>query len=329
VTQEKNRSLVDASLTDKVTDNGDVDENPQLTLAALASMDNHGAREQIESLVEPLIEFQTDCFCKRFCGCNHLKYQCSLANPVISPVIRDPSTATVKNKRVCEWGSASHHWMFDYLINKQRLLKFTNRHGDSLYDYFFQIINSLAFFQRWKNWRFSAAGIPLPIKNMGPAAVSVFRGLQQQRKLSFIAEQADLKLSDVELLAEEIILHLSDTNTYSDLQLSNPPVTSKPRSKILEQNESEIAASINQDSDAVTENEDLNTLWSELSITEQFVIEAIVINQQAEDTILYALRIMNIRLKEGVLPEDTTVEMLHDFKSNSLIKLAHNIYWHI
>ena len=64
-----------------------------------------------------------------------------------------------KDKRTCEWGTASNIWIRDYLINKQRLLKFTNRHGDSLKTYFFQIINSLVFYQRWKNWRLGSENL--------------------------------------------------------------------------------------------------------------------------------------------------------------------------
>jgi len=314
-----NLPLVDTLLTDSEIGNGDVEDTPQLALAALASMDNQGARKQIELLVEPLIDFQTDCFCKRFCGRNYSKYQCSLVNPIIDE--SNLGIEKIKNKRVCEWGNASHHWMLDYLINKQRLLKFTNRHGDSLYDYFFQIINSLAFFQRWKDWRFGVAGISLAIQNMGPSAVTIFKGLGQQRKLSFIAEQENLKLSDVECIAEEIILHLSDTNTYQSLEFNNTP---KSTPEIQQQNESTISAPTNTQDDAAA-SDVLNNGWSQLGITEQFVIEAMVVNQQAEETILYALKIMDIRLKEGVLPEDTTVDMLHSFKTNSLIKLAHNI----
>lgn len=320
---KENIPLVDTTLTDNAIDSGEVEENPQLALAALASMNNQGARAQIQSLVEPLIDFQTDCFCKRFCGVNHLKYRCSLANPIVS----DSNTSKIKPKRDCEWGNASNHWMCDSLINKQRLLKFSNRHGDNLYDYFFQIINSLSFFQRWKGWRFGATGIPPAIQNMGPSAVIVFKGLQQQRKLRFIAEQAGFKVSYVEALTKEIIRYFSDTNTFYSLQLndtSNTSGTPKPRSEINPQDESEIAAAMDvKESDARTASDDLNSLWEKLNVTEQFVVEAIVVNQQADKTVLYALKIMDIRIKEGVLPEDTTVEMLHAFKTDSIIKLAH------
>ena len=313
-------------LTDNAIDDGVIEENPQLALAALASMNNKGAIAQIYALVEPLIAYQTDCFCKRFCGRNASSYQCSLANPVIDK--SSPATTKTKNKRVCEWGSASRHWMIDYLINKQRLLKFTNRHGDSLYDYFFQIINSLTFFQRWKDWRFGGASTPLAIQNMGPAAVTVFKGLAQQRKLRFIADQAGLKLSHVECLAEEIIRYLSDTHTCSALLSgsSSASTTSELMQEINEQDESKATALSNQQGnhDGI-KSENLNTIWNELSATEQFVIEAIVINQQTEEMVLYALKIMDIRLKEGVLPEDTTVEMLHVFKTDSLLKLVHHL----
>ncbi len=279
----------------------ELDDNPQLSLAALASIKNHRALSEIKTITEPLINIQTDNFCRRFCAGNSTRYRCSLTRETVA-------TGTEKSDRkICSWGTASLDWMFASLTAKQCLLGFRNRSGDQLSDYFFQIINSQNFFQRWKKWRLQQEDdIPKTIINMGPDSIRIFRLLQEKRKPDFIAEQIGLEINQVEDITTEIIENLIQNNTIQTLEGGS--CEHKPGSPV--------------ESDCNNEKGDLELLWENLSVVEKFVIEAILINKQAEEDILMALQTLDIRIQEGVLPEETNACHLHAFRDSILKKLS-------
>lgn len=294
------------------------DENPQLALAALAAEGNLDAREKVNTLLEPVIRYQTDIFCKRFCYQNRYIYRCSLA----SPWGNAPTNALL-----CEWGNASYGWMLDDLSSPSRLLKFENRNGASLFDYFYQIANSLPFYERWKDWRFGRkVYVPTYIQSLGPASIRIFYELKAGRKLAFISQKLNLSELEVETRSQEIMrqlikrgkLHLLDpqgTVSLSPDEKEEAPTGSGG-------NVFDTLMTEDEGIESIDEKQRLYQAWSELETVEQYVLEALVIENQDAQSVLQALITLDIRIKEGVLPEDTSVQQLYYFKRKVLAKLS-------
>ena len=105
-----------------------------VTLARNAAGGNSDARKQVNELINPIINYQTDRFCKRFCAENKCLSRCTL-----------PSSwgNAPKDALFCEWGNASYAWMLNDLTNEKRLLQFEGKNGARLQDYIYRIANSL------------------------------------------------------------------------------------------------------------------------------------------------------------------------------------------
>lgn len=287
----------------------------QLKLAQLAAQGEQTARRQVNELVHPLIDYQTNRFCQRFCDHNRYTYRCSLSRPVGSP----PTDALL-----CEWGNASYGWMLNDLTRPARLRKYEARNQAGLFDYLYQIANSLPFYERWKDWRFGRkVNVPTYIQSIGPLAKKIFFSLRAGLDLSQIAAQLNTTLEDIELTTRKIVSTLTRRNR---LHLLDPP---RHQSLTAVSNEDDMDASgqldvafidesvINQD-----ERDHINAAWKQLDSVEQFVLEALVINNTDAHSLLNALREMEISVKKGVSPEHTSVQQLYYFKRKTLGKLG-------
>ena len=290
----------------------------QLTQIKAAVEGNQAARILINQLIHPVIEFQTDKFCKRFCKENKYLYRCSLTKPFGSSKM---------DALLCEWGNASYGWMLHDLTSVSRLKKYEGRNGASLFDYLYRIGNSLPFYERWKDWRFGRrVHVPTYIQDISPKAAGVFYALRSHQELSFIAQQLALSLETVEALSRLIINMLTKRNR---LFLLDPPVSQSLTTGSDE--ESSGAAnqidlpSVDESFEDLQEKQILNVAWSQLDAVEQFVLEALVINEQDAQSVLSALAKMDVAIKPGVDASQTTVQQLYYFKRKSLTKLARKL----
>jgi hypothetical protein len=68
--------------------------------------------------------------------------------------------------------------------------------------------------------------------------------------------------------------------------------------------------------------EQLHQAWQHLSAVEQFVLEAMVIDEQDANDVLEALKKLNIRIKDNVAPQDTDRQQLYYFRRKTLARLA-------
>ena len=303
----------------------DDEDNPQKALAALASIGNQSALKQISEMIEPLVHFQTGCFCKRFCGSNANRYHCSLDHEVN----RNESSSSLRS---CNWGKQSHVWMYDYLTSKKRLLKFKNAHAETLSEYFFELANSLAFYQCWTDWRFGKQSViedkdvHLAIFQMGPEAYSVFKGLKQHKKTAFIAECNSLDNESVETISSEIIEYLAADDKLHLIHQSDQVTKTKSTEKTYSlkdvSHQEDVKNGGTTDKQKPNNDVDINQMWKNLTATEQFIMEAFFTNKQSASDVLYALQLLDIRIKEGVLPEDTTVSHLYAYRDEILTRLA-------
>ena len=117
-------------MLDKLQKNSPRSTQEQLELAKAAADGEKKARLEINSMVQPIIDYQTGRFCKRFCHENQYLYRCTL-KPPMGPMHQDAAW--------CEWGNACYGWMLNDLTHSKRLLRYQGINGAGLFDYFYQI----------------------------------------------------------------------------------------------------------------------------------------------------------------------------------------------
>lgn len=288
----------------------------QLALAQSAASGEKNAREQVNQLVQPLIDFQTSRFCKRFCNENQYLYRCTL---------KPPMGAMHPDAAWCEWGNASFGWMLNDLSHENRLLKYQGINGASLFDYFYQIANSLPFYERWKDWRFGRkVHVPTFIQTLSPDAARIFLSLRAGDNLAMIAQKLARPLSDIEHLAQLIIRALTEKKR---LHLLNPPkIVSMTES--FDDNESDQSdrqvelASYDEPQELQEDKQRLQQAWAKLDPVEQFVLEALLIDEQDAEDVLAALRKLQLCIKKDVPADQTNRQQLYYFRRKTLAKLA-------
>lgn len=288
----------------------------QLRLADEASKGNEKARHEINQIVAPVIEYNTNRFCKRFCRENQHLYRCTLSPPMGKPT---------PDMHWCEWGNGSYAWMLNDLTARNRLQSYRGIRGARLFDYFYQIANSLPFYERWKDWRFGRrTHVPDYIRRLSSHAAAVFLALKAGEKEPSIAQTLGLETekvrqlihSIVQLLATKKRLYLLDTPKQVSLSagetdtnhLDIEPVSPEPPiEQVLQQAE---------------QHSQLRAAWDRLSAVEQYVIEALVIEDQQAEDVLKALSALNIRIKEDTPATDTNRQQLYYFRRKTLEKLV-------
>jgi len=297
------------------TEHTNLSTEQQLAMAKAAASGDEPARKMVNSVVHPLIDYQTSRFCKRFCSENQHLYRCTL---------KPPMGSLRKDVAWCEWGNASYGWMLNDLSHEKRLLKYQAINGAKLFDYFYQIANSLPFYERWKDWRFGRkVHVPTYIKSLSPDASSIFLSLRSGESINFIAQKLSKSIEDTESLVQRIICLLTEKNR---LHLLNPPkLVSMTESDDTDSEQADRQTDLTSFDEAFDIQEDkqrLQLAWSKLEAVEQYVLEALLIEEQDADDVLHALRTMQLSIKKGVDAEQTNRQQLYYFRRKTLDRLA-------
>ena len=285
-----------------------------IQLAQDAAENDAPARKKVNKLIAPIIHYQTSRFCKRFCKENQSRFKCTLKSPIGSA----PADASL-----CEWGNGSYAWMLNDLSSSSRLKKYQANNNATLFDYCYVIANSLPFYERWKDWRFGRkVYVPSYIQAMGKVAVTIFYALRSQQSIEQIGQQTSLSLNQARELSREIIKLLTRKNR---LFLLNPE-----HNISLSQDAGDDKAQSTLDSETATYDEPIETheenlllskVWKTLNPIEQFVIEALVIEEQDAEIVLKSLRKLDISFKPGVASMDLDRQQLYYFRRKTLAKL--------
>ncbi|KPJ94289.1 MAG: hypothetical protein AMJ53_05565 [Gammaproteobacteria bacterium SG8_11] len=283
-------------------------------LARTAAQGDPAARKTVNELVQNIIAFQTDRFCKRFCRENQYYYLCTLPKPWGSPP---------KDAPLCEWGNASYAWMLEDLTNANRLLQYEGKHGARLNDYIYRIANSLPFYERWKDWRFGRkVHVPTYIQDMSPDAGKVFLALRSGDAIANIAQRLGKSETHTESLCQRIVIELTKRNR---LHLLDPPTTVSLSTLNQDDDEDGSDADI-PCFDLAPEQQETNAAlwqaWKKLSTVEQFVLEAMLIDEQDANDVLSALVKLDISITDGVPAQQTNRQQLYYFRRKTLAKLA-------
>ena len=290
-------------------------DQADLNLARRAVQGNTDAQQKIYTLAQPVIDFQTNRFCKRFCAENQHLYRCSLSQPIGS---------AKSDSALCEWGNASYGWMLDDLCRPERLKKFQARNGAGLFGYIYSIANSLPFYERWKDWRFGRKiRVPAYVKSIGEQADKIFYLLRNQQDLQSIAQQLALPIDDVESCARQIIASL--TKRHKLYLLDSPVLTSLTHSTqegIDDSTHQADIATFDEPPEQHQQREQLQCAWRHLDAVEQFVLEALVVDEQDTGEVLEALAALDISIKPGLPARETDRQQLYYFKRKCLSKLS-------
>ncbi len=293
------------------------DIQQQLSLAQSAANGEPDARAQVNEIAHPLIDYHTRKLCKRFCYQHYQHYRCTL---------KPPAGAAPIDAATCEWGNASYGWMLDDLTRPARLQQYQGKNGASLFDYLYRIANSLPFYERWKDWRFNnRVHIPNFICEIAPAAGRVFIGLRSGQDIPTLAQNNGLEEKQVKQLCSDIVrvlterhkLYLLDRPVFQSLDSDDDPHTndsahSQPDPLSVQDHQVE--------EDQLREQ--MQQAWRKLDTIEQYVLQALVIDELDARSVLQALQQMNIALRKGVAADQTTVQQLYYFKRKALAKLG-------
>ena len=294
------------------------DELTPIELAQRAARGEAVARTRVTQLADPIIRHQTSHFCRRFCYENRYRYRCTLQHPLGGA----PSDAPL-----CEWGNGSYAWMLDDLTKPERLLRFESQNDAPLEGYFFAIANSLPFYERWKEWRFGKrVHIPTYLHALCDMAAKIFLGLRRGENIELLAQHLNQPVDEVRVCARAIVLELTKRNR---LHLLQPDRTVSLSDVGPHQDEDEEAGALDWDIPSADvsleknqEQERLRAAWQQLDPVEQWVLEAMLVEEQDAGDVLQALCKLQLRIDAHVPPENTSRQQLYYFRRKTLAKLA-------
>ena len=294
------------------------DEPTPIELAQRAARGEPVARTRVTQLADPIIRHQTSHFCRRFCYENRYRYRCTLQRPLGGA----PSDAPL-----CEWGNGSYAWMLDDLTKPERLLRFESQNGAPLEGYFFAIANSLPFYERWKEWRFGKrVHTPTYLHALCDMAAKIFLGLRRGENIELLAQHLNQPVDEVRVCARAIVLELTKRNR---LHLLQPDRTVSLSDVGSHQDEDEEAGALDWDIPSAEvsleknqEQERLHAAWQQLDSVEQWVLEAMLVEEQDASDVLQALCKLQLRIDARVPPENTSRQQLYYFRRKALAKLA-------
>lgn len=281
-----------------------------LELVQLALSGDSKARRDINASIAPIIHFNTQRFCKRFCQQNYLKYRCSLPEKPLS---------SAKERVLCEWGNASYGWMLDELVSEKRLASYRAENNASFYHYCYLIANSVAFFERWKNWRFGRRSyVPAYIESIDNLAAAVFLALQKGDGPEQIAQNLGISQSKAALLSKQVVIELTKRQK---LYLLDTPKMLSMSAHDEDDGVREIAI---EDDSAIFQQqlEKLSTAWLQLTEVEQFVIESMMLEKQDANIVLQVLKEQAETTPDVQLEKINDRQSLYYFRRKSFEKLC-------
>ncbi len=287
--------------------------NDSTQLARAAADGDASARRAIVEMMHPVISYQSERFCKRFCHDNRYHAICSLPHPF---------PASHHDAPLCEWGNASYGWMLDDLTSAKRLRRYEGKHGARINDYLYHIANSLPFYERWKDWRFGrSVHVPTYIQDLAPDANRVFLALQNGDSPAQIAQRLSFSEDKATDLVRRILCELTQRGR---LHLLDKPQTVSLSQHTTDEDAAHQAdiASYDEDAAATEEKRHLTQAWQQLDAVEQYVLEAMVIENTDANLILQALEKLDISIKPGLAPKDTDRQQLYYFRRKTLAKLS-------
>lgn len=292
-----------------------------LKLAKKAAAGDEAAREAVVRLLHPLIQRQTKTFCKRYCFEDHKEVRCT--------VEKEWARDTEEDALDCDLGHSSYAWMLEDLIKK--LLIYKGSRDAKLSTYFYSIINSLPFYERWKDDRFKRRiNIPTCIQDLSPLAEKIFRWMIDCHPVNMMAQKAKVSEEKIEEIADRIIgelteegkLYLLNASTHKK-NLDTTSLTGFGQDKDDPESGHVMGDIPDESWDPAKDQLRLKIREgkNKLAPIEQSVLDEMVIEGRNAKDVLKSLVQNGMTIKEGVLPEEINLQQLFYFKRKTLAKL--------
>jgi len=158
------------------------------------------------------------------------------------------------------------------------------------------------------------------------AAAKIFLGLRRGEEIEFLAQHLNQSVDEVRVCARAIVLELTKRNR---LHLLQPDRTVSLSDVGPHQDEDEEAGALDWDIPSADvsleknqEQERLRAAWQQLEPVEQWVLEAMLVEEQDASDVLQALCKLQLRIDARVPPENTSRQQLYYFRRKALAKLA-------
>lgn len=284
-----------------------------LELATRAADGDRAARRRVSDMVDPIIGYQTRQLCRRFCHGNYRYYQCTLG------INWELGRAELP---LCEWGNASYGWMLDELTRDSRLRNYQGRNGARLKDYLYRIANSLPFYERWKNWRFSRrVNVPACVSDLHELADRVFYALQAGDEPPRIAQQLGRPEAEMRQLCRDILRALAVNHRLHLLEAPKTVSLSLGAGEDQDREQETPIPVAPEDHGQLQTSALLWQAWDQLSAVEQFVLEAMLIDERDAQDVLEALRALELDL-DGTPAAVVNRQQLYYFRRKTLAKLG-------
>lgn len=270
------------------------------------------ATAEITAIIQALATTRVASLCKKFCYHNRDQYQCSL----------DPGWGKTGNEAVlCDWGNATWGWFLEELMNSNRLEKIAGEDSGIITKYFTRIIYSVAFLERFKNWRFQRRiRVPEYIKALDPDAHRIFWFLCDQDEAANIAQRLGRKEQDVRKIIRDINTRLHKRKRSHILNLSK--IVSLTSGSAHDGDSTVIDVPVEDKSlDEIQNLTIVKEAWSQLTWLEQYVIDSLVVDGLNAASVLTSLKQQNITVDERIKAEDLNVQHLYYFYRKTLAKL--------
>jgi len=275
-------------------------------------------RKIINARIHPMIMATNQRVCKTYCLHHRYEYKCT---------IDESWSKNNTDTLYCEWGNASYAWILDDLTNNKRLSTFKGGNGVLIEAYLGTIVSSMPFLERWREWRFGRRiKVPKYIQEIHEYAPKVFFSLLAKDEIPNIAQQLNLAEEQVKKIRDSIIIELTQRGRLHVLDapefisLDADYLDSDKTSSKVEYEVASYDLSIDQREDR----EKLGKAWQSLTAEEQFVLEAMKIDNQDAKAVLKTLKHFNISIKDGVTPDNTSEQQLYYFMRKSWKKLSMN-----
>jgi len=290
-------------------------DNQDKNLINTALSGDSQAKKQIAGLADPVINKQTKIFCRRFCKENRVISNCTLF---------PQWQHSEKTTPLCEWGNGSYAWMLEDLTKPERLSKYEGRGDARLIDYWHVISTSLPFYERWKDWRFGRRErAPTYIAALDPQAHRVFLLLRYQYEIADIAQRLKRSEEEIQTLTQAIVAELMQRNK---LHLLDPPKNVSLSDLDTNDDDDQSSEADIEVWDVAPEQQEaidlMKTAWKELDPAQQFVLQAMLVDEMDAKEVLAALIEADIRILPDVAPEDLNRQQLYHVRRRAVAQLA-------
>lgn len=262
----------------------------------------HPSRADLLSLASQIVQARVAPCCKRYCFDNRARHQCTVDKRW------GLSSASAP---LCEWGNATYLWMMEELASDTKLASLKGKGVVHVDRYWQTVVNSGLFWERFKDWRFRRRlRVPAYIKALHPNAHRIFWALCDGDSVANIAQRlgrGEVEVAEVVALIRRALSvrgrgDLLEPTKVVPLHLDAPDEDEGHELDIPAETES------HEETDLRAR---LLAAYSKLTWQEQFLIDAMIIDELSAADTLQALVEQGVSLDGATPPQALNVQNVY------------------